>query len=75
MWGDGEAAAPRSLSDGEDVVAQSDYALFEDERMPASAFVEGLRLWRAVAVEAIRTNSPISLRPGVTYWAQRNPYP
>jgi hypothetical protein len=59
--------------DGEEVVAESEYELFEDERMSVTAFVEGLRLWRTAVATAIQNNATISLRPGVTYWVQRNP--
>lgn len=59
---------------GDEVIAHSDYELFEDERMSVAEFLNGLELWREAVQSAIDRGATISLTPGVTYWAQRNPY-
>jgi hypothetical protein len=69
LWGN----ATRLTRSGDEVIAQSDYGLFADERMPVSEFVEGLKTWREVVLRAIREGGAISLAAGVTFWPQRNP--
>jgi hypothetical protein len=38
---------------GDKVIAHSDYEVFDDEEMPLTAFVSGLRAWRAATAERL----------------------
>lgn len=64
----------RFIRKGADVVAQSDYEMFPDERMPGIEFINGLQLWRKAIADGIQRRVQLTLPEGVTYWAQRTPF-
>lgn len=65
----------RLIRRGGDVVAQSEYELFPEEKMCITEFIDGLKLWREAILSALQRGARLSLPEGVTYWAQRNPFP
>jgi hypothetical protein len=57
------------------VIAHSDYELFEDEEIGLDDFLIGMREWRRQIQAAIQRGQALTLRPGVWYFAQKNPGP